>query len=304
MKALVTGGGGFIGRHVVQALAAAGAQVRCLAGPPGSGLAAPTGATETFEADIRDTHTLQEHAAESDVVVHLAGPPSVAGSYADPCEYVRVHVEGTACVLEASRRASVAHVVYMSSAEVYGAPDSNPVDEDHPARPRSPYGAAKAGAEALVEAYQRCYGRSAVVLRPFSVYGPGASPQSLIGRILSQLRSGEDVVVQDLRPVRDYCFVTDVARAVVLASSAHGEHGVFNIGSMEGTSVAAIASLLKAASGTNARIIEDASRRRRSDVLQLVADNRRAKLALGWQPEVELTDGLRSVWRGDAACGS
>jgi nucleoside-diphosphate-sugar epimerase len=303
MRVLVTGGGGFIGRHVVPALAAAGAHVRCLSGPPGSGLSANGGA-ETFEADIRDTPMLEQHAADADVVVHLAGPPSVAQSFADPCGYVRVHVEGTASVLEASRRTRVSHVIHVSSAEVYGVPDSNPVHEEHPARPRSPYGAAKAGAEALVEAYRRCHGLSALILRPFSVYGPGASPQSLIGRILSQLRAGQDVVVEDLRPVRDYCFVSDVARAVVLACSYRGECGALNIGSMQGTSVATIASLLTTAAGTGARIIEDASRRRRCDVLQLIADNRRATLALGWQPEVELAEGLRSVWRGEAACGS
>src|SRR5687768_8477530 len=125
MRALVTGGGGFIGWHVVQGLAAAGAHVRCLTGPSGSGLTAPTGASETFDADIRDTDTLHEQAADADVVVHLAGPPSVAQSFADPCGYVRVHVEGTASVLEASRRARVPHVVYVSSAEIYGVPDSN-----------------------------------------------------------------------------------------------------------------------------------------------------------------------------------
>jgi len=304
MRALVTGGGGFIGRHVVRALVAAGAQVRCITGPPASGLTTPAGPIEAFEADICDTHTLQELAADADVVVHLAGPASVALSFADPCGYVRVHVEGTASVLEASRRAGVSRVVYVSSAEVYGNPDSNPVGENHPLRPRSPYAAAKAGAEKLVETYRHCYGQHAVVLRPFSIYGPGASPQSLIGRIVSQLRCNGDIVLEDLRPVRDFCFVSDFARAVVYACSCRVAEGVFNIGSMEGTRVAEIADLLRTAAGSDARIVEEPAPRRPCEVLQLVADNRRAKMLLGWQPEIGVADGLRSVLCGEAACGS
>lgn len=304
MRALVTGAGGFIGRHVVQAFAAAGAQVRCHIGPPRSGLPVPDGAAETFEADIRDVEALHQYADQVDVVVHLAGPPSVAQSFADPCGYVRAHVEGTACVLEATRRARVPRLVYVSSAEIYGAPVSNPVDEDQPALPRSPYGAAKAAAETLIDAYRRCDDLRAVVLRPFSVYGPGASPHSLIGRILSQLQSGGDVVLEDLRPVRDYCFVSDVARAVVLACASRDADGVFNIGSMQGASVATVATLLIAAAGTHARVVEDASKRRPCDVLELVANNRRVKAQLGWEPDTELAEGLRSVWAASLACAS
>ena len=104
--------------------------------------------------------------------------------------------------------------------------------------------------------------------------------------------------------MRDYCHVSDVARAVVLACSSPEADGVFNIGSMQGASVATVASLLTDAAGTNARTIEDGSRRRQSDVLELIADNRRARTELGWEPHIPLAEGLRSVWAGAAACGS
>src|SRR5688572_6054822 len=135
MNLLVTGAGGFIGRHVVRELARAGGQVRCLTGPPGSGLSAPAGASSSFEADICDMYTMQRHANGVEVIVHLAGPPSVAQSFEDPCEYVRAHVQGTASVLHASRRAGVRRIVYISSAEIYGRPVCNPVDEDHRQQP-------------------------------------------------------------------------------------------------------------------------------------------------------------------------
>lgn len=302
MNILVTGAGGFIGRHVVRELAHAGGQVRCLTGPPGSGLAVPAGASDSFEADICDTDTVHRHACAVDVIVHLAGPPSVAGSFEDPCEYMRAHVQGTASVLHASRRAGVRRIVYISSAEIYGRPVSNPVDEDHRQQPRSPYAAAKAGAEKMIEAWQHCYGQSIIVLRPFSIYGPGASPHSLVAHIVAQLRAGTDVVLRDFRPVRDYCCVSDFARAVACSCTVATDHGVFNIGTMHGTSVKELAVLARAVAASKVRIVEDASLRRPSDILKLVADNRRARAALKWKPAVALSEGLRIVINGPSAC--
>jgi len=114
-------------------------------------------------------------------------------------------------------------LIYVSSAEVYGRPLRSPVGEDHPLSARSPYGAAKIGAEKLIEAFVHAFGLRAVILRPFSIYGPGASSESLIPRIIDLARKGLPVLLRDLRPVRDYCFVTDLAEATASACSSRIE---------------------------------------------------------------------------------
>ena len=127
----------------------------------------------------------------SDVFVHLAGPPSVRRSFDAPQAYVQTHVAGTAAALAAAQRACVRRFVYISSAEVYGRPQVNPVPEDHPLRARSPYAAAKIGAEQLSGHFATAYAMETVILRPFSVYGPGVSESSLIGTILRQATAAQ-----------------------------------------------------------------------------------------------------------------
>ena len=294
----VTGAGGFLGTAAVDALAGDGACVQAILGPADHEANAPGRAAYLAKADIRDLGALRRLVAGSDAVVHLAGPASVAASFTDPAEYVRIHTEGTAVLLEACRSERIPRLIHVSSAEVYGRPLWSPVGEDHPLSARSPYGAAKIGAEKLIEAYVHSFALQAVILRPFSVYGPGASPESLIPRIIGMARSGLPVVLRDLRPIRDYCFVTDVARAIAGACSVQGGPlEVLNIGTMCGTSVARVAALILAALGTATSVAESSDRDRpgTSEIYELIADNRRARQILGWTPAVSLEEGLRTT---------
>src|SRR5437868_4683239 len=143
-RVIVTGAGGFIGPRVLKALLDGGAIVTALTGPPGKHgrqLCAPL--LENVTADITDVAAVESIINRAEIVVHMAGPPSVALSFDDPAGFARTHVSGTATVLEASRKAGVRRFVYVSSAEVYGRPQTSVVSEDHPVAPRSPYGAAK-----------------------------------------------------------------------------------------------------------------------------------------------------------------
>ncbi len=294
----VTGAGGFLGGATVAALSDAGASVAALAGPPGQAPASALRAATISFAEICDLDAVLRSLDGADTVVHLAGPPSVAESFRDPIGYVRIHAEGTATVLEACRSRGIRQLVHVSSAEVYGQPLRSPVPEDHPLSARSPYAAAKICAEKLVEAYAHAYGLRCVILRPFSIYGPGASPHSLISRVLSLARAGERIVLRDLRPVRDYCFVTDAADAIARACAFEARSlEIFNLGTMRGASAGEVARILARALGVDAPVGEAGERDRpaASEIYQLVADNRRACSVLQWKPEVTLEEGLRIV---------
>ncbi len=297
---LVTGAGGFIGSAVTRLLSSRGVPVRALLGPPGAEVVQPPAGIATVLGEIDDLPAVRSFLEGSETVVHLAGPPSVAASFREPIEYTRIHVVGTATVLEACRGSGVRRLVYVSSAELYGRPEHNPVGEDERPRPRSPYGVAKLAAEALVHALAPDLGIEAVVLRPFSVYGPGSPSRSLVGTLVDQALRGEAVVLSDLRPVRDYCYVDDVAQAVVRACSRAIPRpvSVYNVGSGTGTSVAELARLALDAVGRDLPIRSgDPDRPSGSDIPSLVADVGRIERELGWQAETSLPDGLARTAR-------
>jgi nucleoside-diphosphate-sugar epimerase len=297
----VTGAGGFLGPAAVDALARKGARVQAVIGPPNEAARIPPGAAYVAQVDICDSTAMRKLVARADAVVHLAGPASVSASFQDPAKYVRVHGEGTAALLQACRAEGVRKLVYVSSAEVYGRPLHSPVGEDHPLSARSPYAAAKIGAERLIESYVHAFDLRAVILRPFSIYGPAASTESLIPTIIGMAHRGLPVELRDLRPVRDYCFVSDVAEAIASACCLEGpELEIFNIGTMRGTSVEQVAELILESLALTCPIREIGKHDRpgKSEIHELIADNRRAREVLRWQPAISLEEGLRLTIAG------
>lgn len=292
---VVTGAGGFIGTAVVRLLLDHGARVNALLGVPGQAVHSVPGCVRTTVADICNTDVLLELTRGAETAIHMAGPASVSCSFEDPAEYARTHVAGTANLLHVCRITGIKRFVYISSAEVYGRTAAARADEDLPCAPRSPYGAAKASAEQMVLAFARSFGINVVILRPFSVYGPGMSPNSLIGTILRAARSEPYVRLNDLTPVRDYCYVADLACAVVRACVVDRDPAVINIGTGQGTSVSELASLVVRILGREISVIQARGNKRPGDseIYGLVADTRRAREVLGWQASTSLEEGLR-----------
>ncbi len=296
-KVAVTGANGFIGSAVADLLLASGAQVTGFCGTaPVSLVRYPY---PSLTADISDKDAVNQFVRNQEIIIHLAGPPSVAASFENPVEYVRVHAQGTANLLAAAVQADVHRFVYVSSAEVYGNPRSEFVEEDHPLQSRSPYAAAKICAEKLVEAYRFSHGLETVILRPFSVYGPGSSPHSVLSKICHLALANKPILLNDLRPVRDYCYVSDLAAAVAQACQTSASGTIFNIGTMRATSVRQLAETVLDVLGSPLPVgqmsHEKGDRPGGSDILRLVANNQRAAKSLPWAPTTSLEEGLKQL---------
>ncbi len=290
----VTGAAGFIGSHITAVLAAAGVPVRILAGPESESRQLFGLSPELcLNADITDRAALETLFQGVTTVVHAAGPSSVAESFHAPVEYMRVHALGTAAVLDACIRVGVRRIVHISSAEVYGNQTPNRVSETHALVAASPYGAAKIGAEQMVRAFAVARKVEAFVLRPFSIYGPGMSPSGVVAQLLVQASRREPIQVRDPRPVRDFCFVSDVAQAITKACSvAVGGFAVANLGSGVPTSIGDLARL--AAELTKAPGIQETGDKRPAgaEIGFLIANPAQARKLLGWTASTSLRDGL------------
>jgi nucleoside-diphosphate-sugar epimerase len=293
MRIAVTGAGGFIGRATRAALQAAHIDLVAHLGPASDAAASRHDAGRCF--DIADRAALLEFVAECDTVVHLAGPPSVAQSFADPISCVRAHVVGTATLLDVMREARIQNIVYLSSAEVYGSVARGVVNESYPPAPRSPYAAAKAAAEYLVRAQAAAGAARGYIIRAFSVYGPGMSPLGLIPTVLAQSRNGLEIVVNDLSPIRDYCFVEDLTELIVRAVRApRSDLVILNAAYGKGYSVAETIKVIGDALHVQLVGRERGPQRpAESEITRLIGDVEAARRELGWRARHDLIEGIR-----------
>jgi UDP-glucose 4-epimerase len=295
MRAIVTGGAGFIGSHVAAALIARGDDVHVIDDlSKGKRENVPAGA-ELHVADIRDPDAVFD-AVRPEAVLHLAAQADVRVSVERPAFDADVNVVGTVRILEASRRHG-AHVVFASTGGAIYGECEGPAPESAPRRPLAPYGTSKLCGEEYLETYNRLYGTRHVSLRFGNVYGPRQEPHGEAGVVaifMGLLRDGGTPrIFGDGSQIRDYVYAPDVADAVLRALDHDG--GVFNVGTGTETSVVELYAAIQAATGVER---EPAFEPPRSGELQRsVLDVSLAARELGWRPETALADGLAATWR-------
>ena len=304
MKALVTGGAGFIGSNLVDALLARGDAVTVVDNLStgrrenlDGGLAK---GAELAEIDIREAAALAGlvATAQPEVVFHLAAQIDVRKSLADPAFDAAVNVGGTANLLEAMRAAGSPRIVFVSTGgAIYGEGEGKalPLGEDAPIEPFSAYGQSKFAAEGYLALYERLYGLSGVSLRLGNVYGPRQDPLGEAGVIAifcGKLRGGErPTVFGDGAQTRDYIYVGDVV-AAALSAAASDFSGPINIGSGIETDVLELARLLGEIGGID-DFEPELAPPRAGEVQRISLDASRAGRELGWRPETGVAEGLR-----------
>jgi UDP-glucose 4-epimerase len=304
MNCLVTGGAGFIGSNLVDALLARGDEVTVVddlsTGRRSNLDSALEAGAELVELDIRDAAALAALAIEKQprAVFHLAAQIDVRKSLEDPDFDAAINVGGTANVLEAARRAEAGRVVFVSTGgAIYGEGEGQqlPLDEGAPIAPMSAYGQSKFAAEGYLALYERLYGLSTVALRLGNVYGPRQDPLGEAGVIAifcGLLTSGgRPTVFGDGTQTRDYIYVGDVVSAA-LAAGDSGVTGPVNIGTGRETNVLELAEALGRL-GQNDSFEPEFAPARTGEVQRITIDASRAERELGWRPQMSLDEGLR-----------
>ena len=301
---LVTGAGGFIGSHLVEALVARGARVRAFVRYNGRGDAGQLGQlppdiynqVEVIFGDLRDSDAIFAAVRGVDIVYHLGALIAIPYSYVHPRETIETNVTGTLNVLMAAREHGTRRVVHTSTSEVYGTARFVPITESHPLQGQSPYSASKIGADKIVESFHLAFGLPAVTVRPFNTYGPRQSARAVIPATIVQALTQPVVRLGDLRPTRDLNYVADTVAGFLLAGESERALGkAINLANNDEISIGALAHKIIAIVGRPLEIETDTARIRPSgsEVLQLHGDNSLARELLGWRPQVGLDEGLR-----------
>jgi UDP-glucose 4-epimerase len=285
-KAVVTGGSGFLGRHVANAFVAAGYETVVFDAAP---LPDVLAGVRLAQGTLLSVEQLQEAFRGADAVAHLAGVGDVYLAAEDPALAASLNVTGSTNVAEACRRQGVRKLVYASTWEVYGHPRYEPIDEDHPCAPDHPYNITKLGGEQMILAYDMLRDQPSIALRLGTAYGPGMRPNSVFSIFTRQAMAGDPISIKGSgEQWRQFTHATDIARAFVLAAESGERHAVFNIVADERISIRRLAELITERLPTQVSFGEA----RVGDIAPAAVSARKARERLGWEPQVSFERGL------------
>jgi len=305
-KVLVTGAGGFIGSHLVEAVVRKGCKVRAFVHYNSfnswgwmdylNQAKDIKNYIEIFSGDVRDPYGVKKAMRDIDIVFHLAALIGIPYSYNSPESYVDTNIKGTLNILQAGRELEIQKIIHTSTSEVYGTAQFTPITEEHPINPQSPYSATKAAADFVALSFYRSFNTPATVIRPFNTYGPRQSARAIIPTIISQIISKETKVrLGDVYPKRDFIYVKDTVQGFIDAAESDKSVGkVIHIGSSSEISISELANLIAKLmdSKIEIEVADERKRPEKSEVERLLADNGRARELIGWSPRYKLEDGI------------
>jgi nucleoside-diphosphate-sugar epimerase len=293
-EVLLTGGCGFIGSEVTKQLSSIGAKVTVFdnlsSGKEEYIQGLPN--VKLVKGDLTDEAAVKSVVENKEYILHLAALPFIPDSYYYPKDFFDVNVNGTINLALAGKK--VKRFIYVSSSEVYGSARYTPMDENHPLIPQSTYSVSKLAGERVVYTIHKEHDLPAVIIRPFNSFGPNITQPYIIPEITAQIVQGNsEVKLGNVNSRRDFTFVSDTARAILLSLVAEGIVGeTINIGSERAVTIKDLVKLIAEILSKDVSITIDPSRIRPSDVETLVCDYSKAFRLLGWRPTMSIKEGL------------
>lgn len=303
-KVFVTGAGGFIGSHLVEALLARECRVKALVQYNSKGLhgwlenidCPNKDSLEIVLGDVRDPNQMKELTQDVQVIFNLAALIAIPYSYSAPDSYIDTNVKGALNIVQAARTNAVEKVVQVSTSEVYGTAQIVPIPETHILRGQSPYAASKIGADQIAMSFYHAFGTPVSVIRPFNTFGPRQSARAVIPTIISQIASGErQIKLGSISPTRDFTYVADTASGIIQSAEKDGSIGeVINLGTGYEFSIGKTAETIAKMMNVQIEIKTDNERIRpdASEVERLCSDNSKAARILDWQPSLTGENGF------------
>jgi len=301
---LVTGAGGFIGSHLVEALVTRGDRVRAFVRYTSRaeiGLLSQLpkdvlDQVDIIAGDLRDADAIRRAMRGCQTVFHLGALISIPYSYFHPAEVAEVNLMGTLNILQASLELEVDRLVHTSTSEVYGTARTVPISEAHPLQGQSPYSASKIGADKLVESFHCTYDLPVVTVRPFNTFGPRQSARAVIPTVITQALVKDEILLGSLDTIRDFTYISDTVQGFIQAAEMEGViGGTYNLGTGAEITIGEMAEKVIQLVDRQISVRLDPIRLRpqKSEVGRLLSDNSLARLELNWIPAISFDEGLK-----------